>query len=93
MLVLHAAELANRQTFAGGLQFLVADIFTLASLAAFGGSFMGGCHGPVFGDVFPGFLVGFSCYGKRSCLHKQDEGQECFLHKLLQVGVEEKEII
>ena len=57
MLVFHAAIFANGQTLAGGLQFLVADVFFLARLKAFGGTFMGGGHRAVPLDIFLRFLV------------------------------------
>jgi hypothetical protein len=74
--VLHAAKFANRQSLTGHLKFFVADIFFFASLQALGRAFVCGGNGPVLGDVFLRFSVSMyiGCYGKRSCLRKQNKG-------------------
>src|SRR3989344_4274496 len=43
--VLHAAVFANRQTLAGSLEFLLADVLALAGFEALGGGLVGGGHG------------------------------------------------
>jgi hypothetical protein len=64
MLVLHAAKLANGNTFAFKLQLFLAHLIGFASLQALGGVFMRHGHHPVTGDVFFGSLVKLSgrCY-------------------------------
>jgi hypothetical protein len=79
--VLHAAELANGQAFASGLQFFVAKVFVFARLAALGRRSVGRSHGAVSGHVCLGVFGTLFCYGKRSYLRNEYEGQECFFHK------------
>lgn len=74
MLMLHAAKFANGQPLASRLERLVAGIFPFARGTALRSRLVGGGHGAVFGDVLPGFLVSFSCYGNSSCLRNEDEG-------------------
>ena len=84
MNVFHPAVFADGQTFASGLQLFFTNLVFLARFQSFGGVFMGGGHGTVALDVFPGFLVvvlrmgqrerdaqGHRC--KRSCNRRQGE--------------------
>ena len=56
----HSTKFANRQPFAGGLQFFHTHVFAFARLQAFRGGLMGSSHGAVAGDVFFGFFVTIS---------------------------------
>jgi hypothetical protein len=85
VLVLHAAELANRQALAGGLKLRVAHVFALACFAALGSRFMGRSDGAMARNVFLGFLVTFwrshSRYRKGSCPRKRSKRYKHFFHK------------
>jgi hypothetical protein len=67
--VLHAAELANGQAFAGSLQVFVANILFFTRLQALGSTLVRSGYGTMASNIFPGFFVSL-CYRKSSCLRK-----------------------
>jgi len=91
MLVFHAAELADGNALARGLQLFVRRCLPpLPASLTLCSSFMCGGHGAVFGHVLLGFFSTFFCYRKRSGLRKQNEHQEALFRISLGVRVKDK---
>lgn len=78
--VTHAAVFAQRQTLAGGLEFLHADFFSFAGFQALGRSFVRSGHAAVAFDVFLRFLVGMLGQGSAGQKHGSQE-QKGFFHR------------
>lgn len=74
VLVLHAAKLANSQTFAGSLQLFVAKVFIFSRLTAFGRGLVRAGHGTVARNIFFGFFVSLCRYRKSSFLRNKNKG-------------------
>lgn len=56
----HAAVLADRQVFAGSLQFFLALVVALAGFETFGSRLVRSGHGAMALDIGPDFLVAVS---------------------------------